>query len=99
MTTPHKSNPSRSNPIASLNRLIPSPPPPPPSPSVAQDTVQAATEVVHDNDDRSIKKKRVSLKRKKSPPLMGYFLTDMINSVIKAELIKHISPSVAKKKK
>jgi len=54
--------------------------------------------VVHDNDDRSIKKKRVSLKRKKSPPLMGYFLTDMINSVIKAELIKHISPSVAKKK-
>jgi hypothetical protein len=45
----------------------------------------------------SVKKNRV--KRKKSPSVMGYFLTDMISSVIKDELIRHISPSATAKKK
>jgi hypothetical protein len=49
-------------------------------------------------ESSSVKKKRGTVKRKKSPSLMGYFLTDMISTVIKDELIKHISPSAVKKK-
>jgi hypothetical protein len=49
------------------------------------------------SNSNSVKTKRG--KRKKSPSVMGYYLTDIISSVIKDELIKHISPSAAAAKK
>lgn len=81
-----------------MSRLIPassSPTPPPPPVEEAAGAPAAAATTTADNDN-GVKKKRVQ--KKKKGPLMGYFLTDMIESVIKSEIMKHLSPSAASKR-